>query len=161
MRCSEIQAILEAATENSFPAPVQEHLSGCEDCRELRRNLWLMDSGFRALAQEPPPDASLGFSTRVMRRLGAAVDSGGTAAEFIEQIGRRFVLAGLLVTLTLLVVFSLPSSGPLRAPAPDEPYMAQSEPAAAGEITYLSDEFNDNHEAAPVNPPQGGGQTQK
>lgn len=162
MRCKDVKAILDAAPESPLSAPIQEHLSACAECREMRKDLWLMRAGFQALAQEPPPEASFGFSARVVRRLGAAaVDSGSATADFIERIGRRFVLAGLLVTMCLLLAFSLPSSGPLRGPAPDEPYLAQGEPAAPGEVNYLADEFGDARDATPVNTSQGSGQTQK
>lgn len=160
MRCKDVKVILEAA-EGSLSAPVQEHLSACADCREMRRGLWLMRAGFQALAQEPPPEASFGFSARVVRRLGAVVDSGSATAEFIERIGRRFVLAGLLVTMTLLLAFALPSSGPLRGPAPDEPYISQTEASVPGEGTYLADEFGDSRDAASLKLSQGSGQKQK
>jgi hypothetical protein len=161
MRCKDVKAILDAWPESPLSVPVQDHLSACAECRELRRDLWLMRAGFHALAQEAPPEASLGFSARVVRRLGSAVESGGAAAEFIERIGRRFVLAGLFITMCLLLVFSLPSSGPFRGPAPDEPYISQSEPSVPGEVTYLGEEFGDTHETAPMNTSQGSGQTQK
>lgn len=162
MRCKDVRSILEAAPEGVMSAPIQEHLSACAGCQELCRDLWLVRAGFRALAEDTPPEPSLGFSTRVIRRLGAAaVDSGGATAEFIERIGRRFVLAGLLLTMTLLLAFALPSSGPLRGPAPDEPYLTQSETNAPGEVSYLADEFGDTREATPVNLSNGSNQTQK
>jgi hypothetical protein len=161
MRCKEVEAILDAAPEGELSAPVQEHLSACADCQAMRKDLWLMRAGFRTLAQEAPPEASFGFSTRVIRRLGAAVESGSATAEFIERIGRRFVLAGLLITMSLLLAFALPSSGPLRSPAPDEPYFAQGDAAAPSEVNYLADEFADTHNTAPANSPEAGGQTKK
>ncbi|HEV2351205.1 MAG TPA: hypothetical protein VG028_15310 [Terriglobia bacterium] len=161
MRCKDVKAILEVTPEGLLPAPIQEHLSACADCREVRRDQGLVRAGFRFLAQEPPPQASFGFSARVIRRLGSAVDSGGATAEFIERIGRRFVLAGLLLTMTLLLAFALPSSGPLRGPAPDEPYITQNEANAPGEVTYLADEFGDTHDAIPVGLSKGSGQTKK
>jgi len=162
MRCKEVEAILDSVSEGELSAPVQEHLSACADCQAMRRDLWLMRAGFRALAQEPPPEASFGFSTRVIRRLGSVVESGGSAtAEFIERIGRRFVLAGLLVTMSLLLALVLPSSGPLRGPSPDEPYIAQGDAIAPAEVNYLADEFADTHDATPANLPQGSGQTTK
>lgn len=161
MRCKDVKAILEGAPEGALSAPLQEHLSVCPDCREARKDLWLLRAGFRALAQELPPEASIGFSARVIRRLGRAVESGGATAEFIERIGRRFVLAGLLLTMSLLLAFALPSLGPLRGPSPDEPYLTPSEANAPGEVTYLADEFGDTHDATPVNSSKGSDQTQK
>jgi hypothetical protein len=162
MRCKEVQLILEGMEGGVLSAPVQEHLSTCADCREVRRDLWLMRSAFRALAGDPPPEPSFGFSTRVLRRLeAAAVDSGGAAAEYLERIGRRFVLAGLLLTMTLLLAFVLPSSGPLRGPSADESYLTQSDTNAPDEGSYLADEFGDTRDSSPANLSNGSGQTQK
>lgn len=161
MRCKDVEAILETAPEGILSAPLQEHLSACAGCRETHRDLWMLRAGFRALAEDLPPEASLGFSARVLRRLESAVDSGGATAEFIERIGRRFVLAGLLLTMSLLLAFALPSSGPLRGPAPDEPYIVQSEASTPGEVTYLGEEFGDTRDLSPANLPNGSGQKQK
>src|SRR5689334_7475741 len=161
MRCNEVQTILDAVLEGELPAAVHEHLSSCAACQAVRRDLWMMRAGFRVLAQETPPQASIGFSTRLIRRLGAAVEPGRATAEFIERIGRRFVLAGLLITMSLLLALALPSSSPLRGPSTDEPYIAQGDAATPSEVNYLADEFGDTHDAAPVNSQQGSGQTKK
>ncbi|HLY63555.1 MAG TPA: hypothetical protein VKV95_22685 [Terriglobia bacterium] len=161
MRCKDVQAILEAGPEGVLSATIQEHLSACAGCREVRRDVWLMQAGFRSLAEDQPPQASLGFSARVARGLQSAVDSGGATAEFFERIGRRFVLAGLLLTMSLILAFALPSSGPLRGPAPDDPYLTQGEAGSPGESTYLADEFGDTHDATPANSSNGSGQTKK
>lgn len=161
MRCKDVDAILDLAAEGTLAEPIREHLTSCAECREAHKDVWLLGAGFRALAQDMPPEASFGFSTRMVRRLGAAVDSSGAAMDFIERIGRRVVLAGLLVTMSLLLAFALPSSGPLRGPAPDEPYIAQSDASTPGEVNYLADEFGDSHDATPANQSNGSGQTKK
>ena len=161
MHCKDVKAILEEGAEGILSPSIQEHLSACGGCREMRSDLWLMQAGFRVLAEELPPEASLGFSARVVRRLESVVESGGATAEFFERIGRRFVLAGLLLTMSLILAFALPSSGPLRGPAPDEPYLTQSEGSSSGESTYLADEFGDTHDASPSNSSSGSGQTKK
>lgn len=150
MRCKEVEAILEEAGQKLLSEPIREHLSGCSACRGMWRDLLLLRSGFAALAEDPAPQASHGFGARLIRRLEFVHDPGSAAAEFFERVGRRFVLAGLLLAMLFILALVLPSSGPLRGPATAEVYLAQPEPGTQREAPILGDEFSDSNETTPV-----------
>jgi len=107
----------------------------------------MLRAGLAALSQEPVPQPSLGFGARLIRRLESVRGPGSAAAEFFERVGRRFVLAGLLLAMLFVLALALPSSGPFRGPATAEVYLAQPEPGAQRESTILGDEFSDTSEA--------------
>ena len=150
MRCKDVDTILYEAEGETLAESVQEHLSGCPHCRDTWKELRLVRAGFSVLAQDPVPEAMLGFSARVARRLESAGDARRTAAEFIERVGRRFVLASLLLTMSFLLVFALPSSGPLRGPSKDDPYITQPEQSVSTEATVLGDDYPDTRNASPA-----------
>ncbi|MGD0921217.1 MAG: hypothetical protein ABSA70_05545 [Terriglobia bacterium] len=154
MRCEEVRKIIAEDWPEEAPAAVREHLAGCPACDALARDHRLVRTGFHALAAEPAPEPSWGFSTRLLRRLQESPEREG--AEFLERVGRRVVYATFLLALTLLLALALPSSGPLRGPTTAELYLAQSEVVTAGNDPIFTGEFPENNGAAPVAPGNGG-----
>jgi hypothetical protein len=161
MRCKEVVTILDASPGDRLPEPIVAHLSACPACAETWKDLRLLRAGFYMLAKDEAPESSIGFGARVVRRLDDALDSGGAAAEFIERIGRRFVLASLLLAMSVLLGLVLPASGPFRGPAADEPYLAQTDARTRADASPLGVEFVDTQDAAPINSTTGGEQKQK
>ena len=72
-----------------------------------------MRSGFRLLKSDQPVTPSLGFAARMVRQL-AEIGKAPNLADFLERIGRRFVYAGLVLTLLAILAMALPSMGPVR-----------------------------------------------
>jgi anti-sigma factor RsiW len=156
MRCEEVRKIIAEDWPEEAPAAVREHLAGCPACDALARDDRLVRAGFHALAAEPAPEPSWGFSTRLLRRLQESPAQEG--AEFLERVGRRVVYATFLLALTLLLALALPSSGPLRGPTTADLYLAQSESevVTAGNDPILTGEFPENNGAVPATPGNGG-----
>lgn len=127
MRCEEARFRFEEAAAEGLSEAVRDHLAQCADCRAYAREWRLARAGFLALAEEAVPEASLGFATRLLRRL----EERRQPAEFLERAGRRVVYAGVLLALMLLLGLALPASGPLGGQAPAEFSLAQSEMMAA------------------------------
>ena len=140
MRCEEVRNTLLEAWPEEGAEIVRTHLAACPACRLYARDLALMRAGFEALAQEPAPKPSWGFTERLLRRLEAAPETAGFAEEFFERVGRRVVYAAGLLALMLLLGLALPSSGPLRGPTAGELYAAQVEATAAGNNSMFADE---------------------
>ena len=143
MRCRRVREELIDSTGHRS-AQLNEHLEQCPACRVYARDRQLVSMGFRALAEESMPEASLGFSDRVARQL---LDP-SSERRFVDQslvgVGRRFVYAGLLATLLLLLGLLLPSSGPLRGPTTPEPYIAQPETATVWNDPLFSEDVQAN-----------------
>jgi len=155
---------MEELPAGEVPAAIQEHLDACSDCRAYGRALELVSMGFRALrgeeAPEVPevpevPEASLGFATRLVRRLGEA--AGAAAPDFFERAGRRVVLATLVLTVTLLLVLAWPAAGPLRGGAAMDLAMAQAELTPHEDDPLFSSDYQDSPEVAPARLPAPGG----
>lgn len=126
MRCDDIRDALIETSEEMLSQAARQHLAKCSECEGYARDWRLLNTGFRSLAEDPPPKPMLGFSARVIRRLQEAASS--RASEIaIESAGRRFVYAALLAALVLLLVLVLPPSGPVRAPVAGELYSAQQD----------------------------------
>ncbi len=151
MRCDKMRRILAESKVAAWPADVREHLAVCSGCAEFARHWRLVGAGFRQLAGEAPPEASLGFTARLLRRLEESRDSGG--AEFLERVGRRVVLATLVLTLTMLLALVLPSAGPLRGPATADVSLGQSE--AMENDPLFTPEPDGQHPVAPARAPSG------
>jgi anti-sigma factor RsiW len=154
MRCEEVRKIFAEDWPEETPAAVREHLAGCPACDGLARDHRLVRAGFHALAAEPAPEPSWGFSTRLLRRLEESPAQEG--AEFLERVGRRVVYATFVLALTLLLALALPSSGPLRGPATAELYLAQSEIVTGGNDPIFAGELPENNGATLVAPENGG-----
>jgi hypothetical protein len=116
MDCKEIRDLMSEQWGGELSAEGREHVNKCAGCEGLLRGARLVHAGFRALAEEAVPEASLGFSSRLVRRLQEWKEK-GTRSEFFETVGRRFVYATLALTLALLLSIVLPTSGPVRGVA--------------------------------------------
>jgi len=116
MDCKETRDLVGERWGEELPAEAREHLSKCVTCEAYWRNARFLQAGFRALAEETPPEASLGFTSRLVRRL-LEWEASGARSEFFETVGRRFVYATLALTLALLLSLALPSTGPVRGVA--------------------------------------------
>ena len=152
MRCEEVREVVEEAKAKEFSARLQEHLAGCAACEAYARDWRLLRTGFRALAVEPVPEPSWGFTTRLLRRLEQVTEPSRGAEEFLERVGRRVVYGTFLLALMLLLALVLPSSGPLRGPGLAEVYRAQSEVAMMESDPLFASELPAGQDLAPVNP---------
>lgn len=94
---------------------VKVHLESCATCREYTRRWERVREGLHALREESVPQPSLGFTTRLMRRLETSPVEYQFGQQLIDQIARRVLYASLMVALTLALILLLPSSGPLRS----------------------------------------------
>ncbi len=126
MRCETVREIIENVAPEDFAGGVRNHLRDCADCAGYEQAWQTLHAGFQVLREEAVPEATLGFAARLVRRLeeGAVPNPGAT---FLEQVGRRFVYATLLMTFALLLALALPDSGPLRGPSASE--LLSAEPA--------------------------------
>jgi len=113
MECKEIRDLVAERWGEELPVEAREHLSKCAGCEVYWRNARFLQAGFQVLAEETPPDASLGFASRLVRRLQGWEATGASSA-FFETVGRRFVYATLALTLALLLSLTLPTTGPVR-----------------------------------------------
>lgn len=116
MDCKEIRDLVRERWGEELRAEAREHVSKCAGCEVYWRNARFLQAGFRALAEETPPDASLGFASRLVRQL-QEWETTGARSEFFEAVGRRFVYATLALTLALLLSLALPNAGPVRGVA--------------------------------------------
>ncbi len=153
MRCKELRKMLLEGWSQELPESSRAHLSGCVECRRYARDLGLVRGGFLALAQEPVPEPSWGFTERLLRRLDEAPDKANLTEEFLERVGRRVVYVAGMLALMLLLVLAVPSSGPLRGPTAAELDWGQSEVASMGNDVDFSDESLDSSEAVQMPPP--------
>ena len=148
MRCEEVREVLEEWRAEELSPAVRAHLASCAACEQYAEDWRLARAGLRALAGEAVPEATIGFTARLARRLEEAGGPGRWGAEFLEQAGRRFVYATLLVTLMMILALLLPSSGPLGASEADlYPAVVESVPPATDPIFA-----DDSREAAPAAP---------
>ena len=150
MRCQDVRTILEEGPTAEISLPVREHLKVCWACAAYARDWRLVAVGLHELSREPVPDASWGFAARAVRRIEETTAILRPRPEFVEQVGRRFVYATLMVTLILLLGLLLPSSGPLRGPAATEYYLVRPESISARAEIAQGEEFPDLQEAMPL-----------
>jgi len=116
MDCKQIRDRVSELWGSDLPTEAREHVSKCAACEVFLRDARLAQAGFRALAEEAVPEASLGFASRLIRRLHEWEET-GARSEFFETVGRRFVYATLALTLALLLSLALPTTGPIRGVA--------------------------------------------
>lgn len=154
MRCKSVLEILETPGHPELTEPVRLHLAHCASCLAVARDLGKIRAAFYALAVVPAPQASLGFRERLLRRLDEAASKAGSASDFFETVGRRFVLGSLVLAMLLLMALVLPASGPLRAPTSAETYLAQPEPNQPDEATLFAEENLYNADKNLVKPAQ-------
>ena len=118
MHCDEWQERLVELWGEALTPEMERHASECPACRRQLQDERLIVAGFRSLKLEPAPEASLGFSDRLVRRL-ADMGSRPGISDFFELIGRRFVYATLALTFLALLALVLPSAGPVRGVSAD------------------------------------------
>ena len=148
MRCDAVRQIVEEGLNR--PPAVVAHLESCSGCKEYLRTWETLRGGLIALRAEDPPEPSIGFTTRVMRRLeNNPLDLG---QQFIDQIGRRVVYATLMVALMLLLVLLLPPSGPYRSSGVSESVLVQAQVATLSNEQILGVDGMDNDDQT-VSPP--------
>lgn len=148
MRCKDIQEMAWAqGPADELQAPVFEHIKHCGACRSYVKDLAALRAGFGSLARDAAPDPSWGFSERVLRRWRET--GAGRTPEFLENAGRRVILAALVLVFTLLLAMIVPSSGPVRHEPTMESYWSRSEAVTASAASYPVD-WAGNIPPAPV-----------
>ncbi len=160
MRCEGTREILEESRTQEVPAAIKVHLASCSSCQAYAREWQVLRAGFRVLAEKQVPEASLGFSARLVRRLQDTADPLRSKVHYLEQAGRRFVYAASLLTLMLGLGLVLPSSGPLRGPTNADLYLAQTEVTPAENDPLLAPDWQDNRDAIPADPTSEGDKRQ-
>jgi len=150
MDCKELRDLVSELWGGELPAEAREHLSKCVGCEALWRDARLVQAGFRALAEEAPPEPSLGFASRLVRRLQEWQDQ-GARSEFFETVGRRFVYATLALTLALLLSMALPTSGPVRGVAGAD-FLGLQSHSQSSQPDVIGGDFGDPHELIPGGP---------
>jgi hypothetical protein len=113
MRCDDLRERFDMLWEGQPPAEVREHLTECALCSRYLRDLRWVRSGFHLWKQEKAPEPSLGFAERLVRQL-SEMSKAPSVADFFERVGRRFVVATLVLTFLALLGLALPSTGPVR-----------------------------------------------
>ena len=150
MDCKEFRDLVSEQWGGELPAEAREHLSKCAGCEVFLRDARLVQAGFRALAEEAVPEASVGFASRLVRRLQEWEEK-GARSEFFETVGRRFVYATLALTLALLLSLALPTSGPVRGVAGAD-FLALQSYNQASQPDVIGGDFGDSHELIPGGP---------
>jgi hypothetical protein len=128
MRCKDFQERLDELWEGVQAPEIQRHLAECKECGRHVRDMQVVRSGFSVLKQEPAPEPSLGFSERLVRRLGELSEA-PSVGDFFESVGRRFVYGTLVLTFLMLLALVLPSAGPVRGIASTDVIMPAQETA--------------------------------
>jgi hypothetical protein len=147
MDCKEIRDLVSELWGDELPGEAREHLSKCAGCEVFWRDARLVQAGFRALAEEAVPEASLGFASRLLRRVQEWEEQ-GARSEFFEAVGRRFVYATLALTLALLLSLALPTSGPVRGVAGAD-FLGLQSHNQAWQPDVIGGDFGDSHDVIP------------
>lgn len=150
MDCKKFQDLVIELWGGDLPAEAREHLSKCAGCEVFWRDSRLVQAGFGALAEEAAPEASLGFASRLVRRLQEWEET-GARSEFFETIGRRFVYATLALALALLLSLALPTTGPVRGVAGAD-FLGLQSPSQATQPDVLGGDLGDSHDLIPGGP---------
>jgi hypothetical protein len=150
MDCKELRELVSELWGGELPVAAREHLSQCAGCEVFWRHARLVQAGFRLLAEEAAPEASLGFATRLVRRL-QEWEARGARSEFFEAVGRRFVYATLALTLALLLSLALPTTGPVRGVAGAD-FLGLQSHNQASQPDVIGGDFGDSHEVIPGGP---------
>ncbi|HEV2248427.1 MAG TPA: hypothetical protein VGW37_17405 [Terriglobia bacterium] len=108
---------------------VEAHVDSCSACKEYLRKWAALRASLLALRAEEPPEPSIGFTTRLMRRLESAPAEFPLGYQFTDQIAKRVVYATLMVALMLALLLTLPSSGPIRSSGISESMLVQNQVA--------------------------------
>jgi len=150
MTCNEIRDWVSERWGEELPLEAREHVSQCAACETYWHNARLLQAGFRALAGEEAPEASLGFAPRLIRRL-LEWEARGAQSEFFETVGRRFVYATLALTLALLLSLALPTSGPVRGVAGAD-FLGLQSHSQVSQPDVVGGDFGDSHDLIPGGP---------
>ena len=125
MRCDAVRRIVE---ENMTKTPaVEAHVDSCSACKEYLRKWAALRASLITLRAEEPPEPSIGFTARLMRRLESAPAEFPLGNQLMDQIAKRIVYATLMVVLALGLLLALPSSGPLRSSGISESVLVQNQ----------------------------------
>ena len=151
MRCDAVRQIVEEGMDR--PPAVAAHLESCSGCKEYLREWETVRAALISLRAEDPPEPSIGFTTRVMRRLENAPAE--LSQQFIDQIGRRVVYATLMMALMVLLVLLLPSSGPYRSSGISESVLVQPQVATLSNEQILGVDGMDNGDLTDSSPSPG------
>jgi anti-sigma factor RsiW len=158
MRCEAVRQVVEDGLNR--PPAVEVHVKSCSACREYVRQWEMIRAGLVALRGEEPPEPSIGFTTRVMRRLENGSAELPFGQQFIDQIGRQVVYATLMVAVMLFLILALPSSGPLRSTGISESILVQAQVATLSNEPVLgvdgmddSDSTDSSPASAPISSP--------
>jgi hypothetical protein len=144
MDCKEIRDFVSDLWGGELSAEAREHVSKCAGCEGFLRDARLVQAGFRALAEEAVPEASLGFASRLIRRLQEWEEK-GARSEFFETVGRRFVYATLALTLALLLSLVLPTSGPVRGVAGAD-FLGLQSNSQSSQPDVIGGDLGDSHD---------------
>ena len=150
MDCKETRDLVGERWGEELGAEAREHISKCAGCEVYWRNARFLQTGFRALAEETPPDASFGFAARLVRRLQEGEATGARNA-FFETVGRRFVYATLALTLALLLSLVLPTSGPVRGVAGAD-FLGLQNHNQMSQPDVVGGDLSDTHDLIPGGP---------
>ncbi|HEX5413387.1 MAG TPA: hypothetical protein VFZ27_16160 [Terriglobia bacterium] len=132
---------------------VEAHVESCSGCKEYLRNWEALRAGLFALRAEEPPEPTIGFTTRLMRRLESAPSEVSLGYQLMDQIAKRVVYATLMVALALGLLLALPSSGPLRSSGISESVLVENQVAALAseQVLGVDDaDAGDSQDAAPA-----------
>jgi len=147
MDCKELREMVSELWGEELPAEAREHLSQCAACERFWLDARLAQAGFRALAEEAAPEPSLGFASRLVRRL-LEWERTGARSEFFETVGRRFVYATLALTLALLLSLVLPTSGPVRGVAGAD-FLGLQSSTQLSQPDVIGGDLSDPHDVIP------------
>ncbi len=147
MDCKAVRDLVSDLRGGEVPAEAREHLSKCVGCRGFLRDARLAQAGFYALAEEKAPQPSLGFASRLVRRL-QEWEGKGARQEFFETVGRRFVYATLVLTLALLLSLVLPVSGPVRGVAGAD-FLGLQADSHSSPPDVIGGDIGDSHDLIP------------
>lgn len=150
MRCDAVRQMVEEGM--SRMPELLGHLASCPACKEYVRHWEMVHAGLVVLRGEEPPEPSLGFTTRVIRRLENASAELQVREQFIDQIGRRVVYATLMVALMLLLILALPSSGPFRSSGITESVLVQAQAATLSNEQILGVDGMDSSDQVDFSP---------
>ncbi len=150
MRCKAVRKALEELGELGLTEAGRQHLAACPECQTWWKDLEWLRAGFLQLKQEEPPQPTLGFAQRMVRRLEERPAPAWRPSDLFEQAGRRVVWATLLLTLALLLGMTLPSSGPVRGADVSEIYLTHPEQSSYSEGILPAVDQSDEGTTQPV-----------
>jgi anti-sigma factor RsiW len=149
MRCRKVRKLIVAEGPERSPE-IQQHLAQCPVCAAYGEEWTRLRTALRRVAEQPVPEPSIGFAARLARHLPDAAAKARAREVSLERTGRRFVLAGLLAAVLLVLGLLVPPSGPIRSPETAEIQTARSEAVAAQNYPIFSNQaIEGEYEFAP------------